>query len=223
MCGVRLPHICVFPDHVDNSCYRRSRKRWSNPIRRMGTTRSMVTTVVPASVLGVVVLPLAGTTLVLLVLLEPSAGLGMGIGTVVLGVVDGVVVTGAVYTTRMARRSRIRASRPNRRAGVVVVTTVGTVGAAGAVAAGFGEGAVAGLPAGGSAAQTIALNPHTAATLNRDFIIVLPPETSCTSSDPGSTSSTQSIRCTQFSNPSWLCKAPKGKINMPQVIELEAP
>jgi F0F1-type ATP synthase membrane subunit c/vacuolar-type H+-ATPase subunit K len=175
----------------------------------------MVTTVVPASVLGVVVLPLAGTTLVLLVLLEPSAGLGMGIGTVVLGVVDGVVVTGAVYTTRMARRSRIRASRPNRRAGVVVVTTVGTVGAAGAVAAGFG--------AGGSAAQTIALNPHTAATLNRDFIIVLPPETSCTSSDPGSTSSTQSIRCTQFSNPSWLCKAPKGKINMPQVIELEAP
>jgi hypothetical protein len=99
----------------------------------------MVTTVVPASVLGVVVLPLAGTTLVLLVLLEPSAGLGMGIGTVVLGVVDGVVVTGAVYTTRMARRSRIRASRPNRRAGVVVVTTVGTVGAAGAVAAGFGE------------------------------------------------------------------------------------
>jgi len=174
----------------------------------------MVTTVVPASVLGVVVLPPAGTTLVLLVLLEPSAGLGMGIGTVVLGVVEGVVVTGDVYTTRMARRSRIRASRPNRRAGVVVVTTVGTVGAAGVVAAGFGEGAVAGLPAGGSAAQTIALNPNTTATLNRHFFIVLPPETSNTSSDPGSTPSTQSIRCTQSSNPNRLCKAPTGKIEL---------
>jgi hypothetical protein len=41
------------------------------------------------------VLPLAGTTLLLFELLVPSPGLGMGMGTVVLGVVDGAV-TGAV-------------------------------------------------------------------------------------------------------------------------------
>jgi hypothetical protein len=156
---------------------RRKRNRWSRPIRRSGTTRSEVTTVVPASALGVGVLPLAGTTLLLFELLVPSPGLGMGMGTVVLGVVDGAV-TGAVYTMRVARRSRSRASKPKRRPGVVVVTTVGAVGAAGAVAAGEGEGVVGGLlPAGGSAAQANAPKPHTAAMLNRYFFTVLPPET----------------------------------------------
>ena len=132
---------------------------------------------VPASVLGAGVLPPAGTTLLLPELLLPSPGLGMGIGTVVLGVVDGVV-TGAVYTMRVARRSRSRDNRPKRRLGAVVVTTVGAVGTADVVAAGEGEGAVGGLlPAGGSAAHARALKPHTAARLNRYFVTVLPPET----------------------------------------------